>query len=77
MQDQTFVMKYYPLVPRSGMQKTHLINRVSPRGESFVGTCALCGKTGLKINDVHEACDNPVGVSINDAILTAIIGVGE
>ena len=39
--------------------ETHAIERTSPKGELFVGTCLLCGEEGLTMADVHKPCRNP------------------
>lgn len=50
----------------------HAINRTSPKGGPFIGTCFLCGKTGLKSEAVLEECENVRGLSQEQAILEAI-----
>jgi hypothetical protein len=41
---------------------THVIERTSPKGQPFRGTCARCGATGLRIADAGEDCpmDEPL-----------------
>lgn len=58
-------------------QKTHVIERTSPLGEPFVGTCTLCGTAGLTTAQVHEPCSNPARVSANDAVVSAIEGPSD
>jgi hypothetical protein len=55
-------------------QSAHVLTRTSPLGEKFVGTCTLCGKTGLTIAQANDRCDNPGGVSRGKALLDAIAG---
>lgn len=50
----------------------HTLHRTSPKGTPFVGTCPLCGRTGLTISDINDECDNPRRLSRSDALLEAI-----
>jgi hypothetical protein len=54
--------------------KTHAIERTSPLGGPFIGTCWQCGKTGLKMGDALEPCENLLGDTPDDALLRAIDG---
>ena len=56
---------------------THHIERTSPKGEPFRGTCFLCGKTNLLSKDAFETCPNPRHVSDDDALVQAIKGRNE
>lgn len=48
-----------------------LINRTSPKGGPFVGTCAACGKQG--ITDLQEDdCENVRGMTQEQALLEAV-----
>jgi hypothetical protein len=51
-----------------------LINRTSPKGTPFVGTCAACGKPGLTLDDaaMDEECPNQRGLTRETALLEAI-----
>lgn len=60
-----------PLMTPSRM---HSLNRTSPKGGPFVGTCALCGKTGLSLTDMKSECENPRGLSADDAVIEAVRG---
>ena len=51
-----------------------LVNRTSPYGQPFVGTCASCGKTGLTFGELTEHCDNPRGLTKEAALLEAVNG---
>lgn len=53
---------------------THALNRTSPKGEKFLGTCMKCGRTNLPISAVNEPCENIAGMSEEDALLLAIEG---
>ena len=50
----------------------HHIERTSPKGGPFLGTCVLCGKTGLRLSAANEPCDNVRRVSAEDAIVEMI-----
>lgn len=50
----------------------HALNRTSPKGESFIGTCSLCGKTGLTIAEATQYCENVRGLTNEQAFLEAI-----
>lgn len=50
----------------------HAMHRTSPKGGPFVGTCYLCGKTGLTIADGLKDCENPRGLTQDEAVLEAI-----
>lgn len=53
---------------------THALERTSPKGEKFIGTCRLCGATGLLMGDARKPCPNPRGVTEDQAVLDAIGG---
>jgi hypothetical protein len=52
----------------------HVIERTSPKGQKFVGTCILCGIAGLVMSDSLAQCTNPEGISQTEALLLAIDG---
>lgn len=52
--------------------KTHNIERMSPKGGPFIGTCRLCGKPGLTSGQANEFCANPRSVTDSDSLLDAI-----
>lgn len=54
--------------------RQHSINRTSPKGQPFVGTCALCGRAGLTFADMRTECENPRGLSPDEALIEAIKG---
>jgi hypothetical protein len=53
---------------------THAIERTSPKGETFIGTCFKCGRTGLTDADMDDPCENIAGISEDDALIMAIEG---
>jgi predicted xylose isomerase-like sugar epimerase len=54
--------------------KHPLVNRTSPKGTSFVGTCAACGKRGLTLVTMNEECPNQRRMTREQAIVEAIKG---
>lgn len=55
-------------------QRTHALERTSPKGGPFIGTCRLCGKAGLRLGDALKPCENQRGLSADEALLEAIEG---
>lgn len=54
--------------------RMHVLNRTSPKGQSFVGTCSLCGKPNLTLADMNSECENMRGLSQDEALIEAITG---
>ena len=52
----------------------HHVERTSPKGPGspFIGTCRLCGMTGLKASAALEDCENVRGLSVEDAMVEII-----
>lgn len=52
----------------------HALVRTSPKGpgQQFIGTCSLCGKTGLPGSDIFEYCENIRGLTTEEAIVELI-----
>ena len=52
----------------------HCLTRTSPKGAPFVGTCVLCGKTGLTLDVMvsDEECPNPRQVPHETAVMAAL-----
>jgi hypothetical protein len=40
----------------------------------FIGTCSLCGMTGLKASASLEDCENVRGLSVEKAMVETILG---
>ncbi len=53
----------------------HHVERTSPKGQEFRGTCRLCGMTGLKASAALEDCENVRGLSMEEAMVESITGV--
>lgn len=56
------------------MKTTHAIERTSPKGGRFIGTCMKCGRPGLTIADMGEPCENIAGMTQDEAVLLAVRG---
>ena len=52
----------------------HFLNRTSPKGQPFVGTCPACGTEKLTLEALKEDCPNQRGLSHDEAFMDAIIG---
>lgn len=52
----------------------HALERTSPKGTPFIGTCTKCGTPGLTFATMRGECANPGGLSQDDALLLAIRG---
>ena len=50
----------------------HAIERTSPKGGPFIGTCRLCGRKGLTIMQSQDDCDNVRGLTEDDALLDTL-----
>lgn len=57
----------------AAMMRYHAVHRTSPKGGIFIGTCTLCGKTGLPASAALERCENVRGLSRDEAIIEAIL----
>jgi len=53
----------------------HSLERTSPKGGPFIGTCTLCGKTDLPIGAATQDCENVRGLTQDEAVVEAITGV--
>ena len=50
-----------------------LVNRTSPTGQPFVGTCAACGITGITFDRlVTDECANARQITQEEALIEAI-----
>ena len=55
------------------MKNTHALERISPKGENFVGKCWKCGMTGLK-TPFDSECANLLGTTQEQDMIKAIEG---
>ncbi len=51
------------------MPVSHALQRTSPFGEPFVGTCVHCGREGLRTSDLYGCA---VPLSPDEVLMTAI-----
>lgn len=57
---------------KSRKAKTHAIERTSPKGGPFIGTCWQCGKTGLKASAALEPCENIAALTEDESLVLAV-----
>ncbi len=53
---------------------THAIERTSPKGGPFIGTCRLCGTPNLRMGDALKPCPNQRGLTADQALIECIEG---
>jgi hypothetical protein len=51
------------------MKPTHTLERTSPKGGPFIGTCTRCGRQNLRMGDALEECSNDRNISDDDALI--------
>lgn len=60
-------------VSDSRISKQHAVNRTSPKGQPFLGTCSLCGQTGMSIMQAMQTeCPNQRGLTPDEALLETL-----
>lgn len=52
----------------------HAVERTSPKGQRFLGTCMRCGRTNLPSSAALEPCENVADISDDEALIMAIDG---
>jgi hypothetical protein len=65
---------YMDTFNRASPSRQHSLERTSPKGGPFVGTCRLCGKAGLTLDDMRDECENQRGLSSDEALIEAVKG---
>jgi len=55
----------------------HSLERTSPKGGPFIGTCTKCGLRDIPLARMQEPCANPANLSDDDALIIAIEGDDE
>lgn len=55
------------------MKVYHAIERTSPKGTPFIGTCRLCGKPNLLAKQALEECENVRGLTQDEALIETIL----
>lgn len=56
---------------------THALNRTSPKGAPFVGTCFKCGAENLPMSAVTQPCENVANLTEGEALIVAIEGPSD
>jgi hypothetical protein len=51
---------------------SHSLQRTSPKGQPFVGTCTKCGMTDIPLSKMREECANPANLTQEEALVIAI-----
>jgi len=51
---------------------SHSLERTSPKGTPFIGTCTKCGRGNLTLADLHGHCVNPANITDNEALSLAV-----
>jgi hypothetical protein len=54
------------------LARPHALERTSPKGQDFIGTCRLCGTPNLKTPFDDPPCPNQRGLSEDEALIEAI-----
>lgn len=49
----------------------HSLNRTSPKGGPFIGTCMKCGTEGISLADAHGECQNPANLTDGECLIAA------
>ena len=53
--------------------KHPLVNRTSPKGTAFIGTCTACGKSGITSYMFHnDECENIRQMTNEEALMEAL-----
>jgi hypothetical protein len=52
----------------------HSIERTSPKGQEFFGTCIRCGKKNLPAKAIYEECPNTKGMTSDEALVELVKG---
>jgi len=52
----------------------HALERTSPKGERFIGTCWQCGRSGLTLDDTFSRCENIAQLTEGESLIMAIKG---
>lgn len=56
------------------MMRHHALERTSPKGGPFIGTCRLCGTPNLPGEAIWQECPNQRGLTNEEAIVESVIG---
>lgn len=51
----------------------HALERTSPKGQPFIGTCRKCGREGLTFKDMaNDECPNVRNMTDSEVLLEAL-----
>lgn len=53
----------------------HALERTSPMGQPFRGTCWQCGASNLRMSAATEQCENPANLTIEESLILAVEGL--
>lgn len=53
---------------------SHSLERTSPKGGPFIGTCTKCGQKNLTFKQLHDECVNPANITDAEALSLALRG---
>jgi hypothetical protein len=56
------------------LARHHAIERTSPKGAAFIGTCRLCGTPNLPASAALEECPNLRGLTRDESVIESISG---
>ena len=51
---------------------SHALERTSPKGQAFRGTCTKCGMKDVPLSRMHEECANPANITPTEALELAL-----
>lgn len=64
------------LAQMSRRMRYHAIERTSPKGQPFIGTCRLCGTPNLPAKAALDECPNQRGLTAEEALIETIDPLG-
>lgn len=56
---------------------SHALERTSPKGGPFIGTCTKCGLTDIPLKRMHDECVNPANITDDESLIMAIKGADQ
>ena len=54
------------------MPSYHALERTSPKGGPFIGSCTKCGTQGIPLSRMREECANPANITDAESLQLAI-----
>ncbi len=53
--------------------KMHSVERTNPKGVPFIGTCVLCGRQNMTMEEAMQTeCENQRGLTAGEAVVDAV-----